>query len=228
MKSKTLAMSITSIFSLRSVHGFQAATSRFVSAAPRRHNTRLFSSNKRLFPEEVNIIYDSKCNVCKLEIDFLRRRDERLAQKRADESGSSAQPRLKFTDLESGNYDKLDPANGGISYEVGMASMHAVTKDGKVMNGVPVFSMAYEQVNLGWLFVVTKVPGVKFIADRAYNIFAKYRTNITRGQSVDSLIQAYQEKRALEELQQADDCDACQETQKQSRKITATKKMKRR
>ncbi|KAI2507451.1 DUF393-like protein [Fragilaria crotonensis] len=54
------------------------------------------SPSQRLFSEELSILYDSKCNVCKLEIDFLRRRDERL-------HGSST--RLKFTDLESEDYD---------------------------------------------------------------------------------------------------------------------------
>ena len=170
-------------------------------------NTRVFSSRtdaSRLFPEEVNILYDSKCNVCKLEIDFLQRRDERLARKR----GGS--PRLKFTDLESGNYNDQDPANGGVTYEVGMASMHAVTADGKVMSGVPVFRAAYEQVNLGWLFAITKIPWVKRIADKGYNLFAKYRTNITRGESVESLIEVYREKKALEQQQKADDCEVCQ------------------
>lgn len=32
------------------------------------------AARTRLFPEEINIIYDSKCNVCKLEMDLLARR----------------------------------------------------------------------------------------------------------------------------------------------------------
>ena len=47
----------------------------------------------RLFPEEVNIIYDSKCNICKLEIDFLAKRDA--------EKINVGAPKLKMTDLES-------------------------------------------------------------------------------------------------------------------------------
>lgn len=204
----------------RTATGFLGA-SKILPLAPRSNflqsQTSLFSTRSRkttkstrLFPEEVNILYDSKCNVCKLEIDFLRRRDEKLAKKRAT-NGLAPQPKLKFTDLESGNYNSADPANGGITYETGMASMHAVTANGKVMNGVPVFRLAYEQVNLGWLFAVTEIRFVKQIADWVYNLFAKYRTNITRGQSVESLIEVYREKKDLEEKQQAEDCELCQE-----------------
>lgn len=68
---------------------------------------------------------------------------------------------MRFTDLEgeTGPYDASDPANGGISYATGMASMHGVTPDGKVITGVPVFRQAYEEVGLGWLFAITKVGG---------------------------------------------------------------------
>lgn len=169
----------------------------------------------RLFPEEINIIYDSKCNVCNLEINFLRNRDLKLAEKRRNDNTTAQppQPRLRFTDIESSDYNPKDAANGGVTYETGMKSMHAVTANGKVVNGVPVFHMAYEQVNLGWLFAVTKIAWVKRIADSGYNVFAKYRTNITRGQNVDSLIQAYQEKKALEKqkVKELKDCEACAE-----------------
>ena len=208
----TLAMLVTS----RAASGFHCARPAISKAFYHSCQSRLFScrinkkTSGRLFAEEVNIIYDSKCNVCNIEIEFLRRRDEKLAQKRASD-GLSPQPRLRFTDLESGNYNHKDPANGGVTYEIGMASMHAVTADGKVMKGVPVFRLAYEQVNLGWLFAVTKFPFVKKIADNVYNMFAKYRTQITRGETIESLVKAYREKKAVEQKQKAADCEACNE-----------------
>eukprot|EP00522_Entomoneis_paludosa_P001145 CAMPEP_0172466216 /NCGR_PEP_ID=MMETSP1065-20121228/55529_1 /TAXON_ID=265537 /ORGANISM="Amphiprora paludosa, Strain CCMP125" /LENGTH=243 /DNA_ID=CAMNT_0013222957 /DNA_START=15 /DNA_END=746 /DNA_ORIENTATION=+ len=149
----------------------------------------------RLFPEELNVLYDSKCNVCKLEIDFLRKRDLRLN----GGDGETPQPRLRFTDLES-DYNESDPRNGGITYAVGMKSMHAVTSSGEVMKGVPVFEKAYEQVQLGWLFyALHKVPGFRAVANFFYDIFSRYRTLVTRGSNVDSLIQAFEEKKQLEE-----------------------------
>jgi predicted DCC family thiol-disulfide oxidoreductase YuxK len=156
------------------------------------------SPSQRLFFEELNILYDSKCNVCKLEIDFLRRRDQRL-------HGSST--RLKFTDLESEDYDSEDPANGHIDYETGMKAMHAVTPEGKVVVGVPVFQLAYEQVGLGWLLAVTKVPVLKVIFDLGYDIFAAYRTRVTRGQSVPALVEAYRQKKQL--LKEQGKCETC-------------------
>jgi len=163
------------------------------------------SLRDRLFPEELNILYDSKCNVCKLEIDFLRRRDQRL---------NRGQPKLKFTDLESSQYNDQDPANAFIDYEKGMKAMHGVKPDGKLMVGVPVFSEAYKQVGLGWLFSITRVPVFSWLADRGYDLFAKYRTVITRGKSVDNLVEVYKEKRLLMKAQEDRvkiDCDACKE-----------------
>jgi predicted DCC family thiol-disulfide oxidoreductase YuxK len=174
---------------------------------------------RRLFPEDLNIIYDSKCNVCQLEIEFLRKRDLRLRQK--------GQARLKFTDLEgrstgggggddsddSGDYDPDLPANAGIDYATGMTSMHGVTADGKVLKGVPVFRKAYEAVDLGWLFAITTWPGVSWVAGRLYDVFAKYRTRLTRGTSVERLVEAYGAKKALAAAKQRNSTvckkDAC-------------------
>lgn len=160
----------------------------------------LYFSSERLFREELNILYDSKCNVCKLEIDFLKRRDQRL-------HGSNN--RLKFTDLESNKYNEEDPVNGRVDYETGMKAMHAITPDGKVLVGVPVFQLAYQQVGLGWLFAVANVPVLRWILDRTYDVFAVYRTRLTRGESVPELVEAYREKKQL--LKEQSDCKSCNE-----------------
>ena len=121
-------------------------------------------------------------------------------------------PKLKMTDLEDENYDPNDPANANVSYAQGMKSMHAVTSDGKVLNGVPVFRVAYELVGLGWLFAITTWPVVKTIADWGYDFFAKYRTQVTRSSEVEELIRVYEErqkvKMAAATINEAD-CDVC-------------------
>jgi len=164
--------------------------------------SRCVTDDNRLFPEEVNIIYDSKCNVCKLEIDFLARRDTKKINVGA--------PKLKMTDLEAEDYDPSDPANGGISYETGMAAIHAVKADGTVVKGVPVFALAYEQVRLGWLFKITTWPVVKQIVNIGYNLFAKYRTNFTRGASIDCLVKEYEAKKALQRKIDSENCASCE------------------
>ena len=155
---------------------------------------------RRLFDQDLNILYDSQCNVCRWEIDFLRRRDERLHGR--------ATTRLRFTDLE-GLYDETDPANGGITYAQALQSMHAVTHDGQILQGVPVFVRAYQAVGLGWLWRITTWPVISWLANRLYDIFAKYRTRFTRGATMDALIEAYKQKRQLQQQQQACDTGRC-------------------
>ena len=177
-----------------------------------RQATRFFASsstdvdtknnNNRLFPEELNVIYDSKCNVCKLEIDWLSRRDERLNTKTLR--------KLRMTDLESMDYNSNSEINGKVGYRQGMEAIHAVTPDGKVLKGVPVFRAAYEQVGLGWLFAITQWPILSSIVGLGYDIFAKYRTYITRGSSVDELVQIYEERQQLLKKPIDDDCEVCQ------------------
>jgi len=170
--------------------------------------TRLFSAssssiiNDRLFPEEINIIYDSKCNVCKMEIDFLSKRDTTKINIGA--------PKLKMTDIEGDRYNPQDPENGGITYEKGLAAIHAITADGRVIKGVPVFALAYEQVKLGWLFKVTTWPVAKPVVDMLYNIFAKFRTNLTRGASIDVLVKEYEAKKILQRKIDDSNCDICE------------------
>lgn len=159
-----------------------------------------------LFSEEINIIYDSKCNVCKLEMDFLARRDEKI---------NTNGRKLKLTDIEAEDYDPNDPKNGGITYADGMKAIHAIKDNGEVVKGVPVFSLAYEKVKLGWIFKITTWPLVKEIVDIGYKLFCRYRTNITRGSSVESLIKDYESRKALEkEVVKAKDCNECQQRDK--------------
>lgn len=157
------------------------------------------TSSSRLFEENLNIIYDSKCNVCKLEIDWLAKRDKKM----------NNPPKLKMTDLESDDYNPNDPANANISYAQALASIQAVTADGKILNGVPVFREAYESVGLGWLFTITTWPVLKTLADSGYTLFAKYRTKVTRNSSMEDLIQAYGERQKVKNAA-AEDCEVCQ------------------
>jgi predicted DCC family thiol-disulfide oxidoreductase YuxK len=142
-------------------------------------------------------------------MEWLSKRDRDQHQHQPNNNGSSS-PKLRLTDIESENYDPTDPANGGISYEEGMAAMCAITPDGTVVKGVPVFRMAYQQVGLGWLFAITSWPVFQTLFDAGYDVFAKYRTQVTRGSRMEDLIQVYREKKALETRQQADDCEVCQ------------------
>ena len=137
--------------------------------------------SKGLFREEMNVLFDGKCALCAAEINFLRKRDT------ARSTGS----RLLFTDIEGPDYDNSDPRNGSgaVSYEAGMKAIHAVRSDGIIIKGVPVFAAAYEEVGLGWIFAFTKYPAVAPIAARVYDFWAYYRTDLTRGKSIQALVE---------------------------------------
>jgi len=124
-------------------------------------------------------------------MDMLARRDERL---------HGSKRRLKLTDIESEKFDSNDPSNGGITYAKGMSAINAVYRDGRVIEGPEVFLKAYAFVGLGWLFKFIEWPVSKPAVDFGYKLFAKYRTNITRGSILDELILAYEEKRAAEQV----------------------------
>jgi len=114
--------------------------------------------------------------------------------------------KVKLTDLEDPAFDPNDPANGGINYETGMAAIYAVTANGKILKGVPAFALAYEQVGLGWLWGIYNVPGMRQLINLGYDIFAKYRTRLTRGSSLEELVRLHREKNVLEN---ANDCERC-------------------
>ena len=146
---------------------------------------------QHLFPEKLNIIYDSKCSVCQWEVDYLKQRMKDLS------SNIKNNNLIRFTDLEADEgYNETDPANGGVTYTMGMTSFHAVKSNGEILHGVPVFVEAYDIVDQGWIWEVTKWPVVGTLASWGYDMFAKVRTQLTRGSSVESLIEEHYQRRS--------------------------------
>ena len=156
------------------------------------------SSETELFPERLNIIFDSKCSVCQWEVDNLTYLMSKLP-------GAERETKLiRFTDLESDDgYDESDPVNGGITYEDGMRSFRAVRPDGTTIKGIDVFKEAYSIVEFGWLWQWTNTPWLRGIADWGYKIFASIRTDVTRGSRVEELIDRHYS------TSDSDDCEPC-------------------
>ena len=96
--------------------------------------------------------------------------------------------RIRFTDIEDMNYDGTAAENGKIDYATGMRYMHAVKPDGQVIKGVEVIRNVYEVVGLGWLWSWTRAPIIGPVVERVYELWALYRTNLTRGEAVDEII----------------------------------------
>ena len=136
----------------------------------------------------VNMLYDSQCPLCMHEINFLERRNT---------AGL-----VKFTDIASPGYKPQD--NGGVDYEAGMKKIHAVLDTGEVVEGVSVFREVYTAVGLGWVWAITRLPGVSWVAERFYSVWAKYRMKLTGREELEVIFR----KRKLTQTTLCDD-DQC-------------------
>ncbi len=110
----------------------------------------------------LELFYDGACPLCTREARALGR---------LDRNG-----RLKLTDLAAPGFD---PAGAGVPMERLLARIHGRLPDGTIVEGVEVFRRAYEAVGLRLLVVPTRLPGISWLLDRAYDVFARNRLRRT-------------------------------------------------
>ncbi|KAJ1394362.1 hypothetical protein B484DRAFT_459181 [Ochromonadaceae sp. CCMP2298] len=122
--------------------------------------------------DKIDLLYDSHCPLCTIQVEFLRKRD--------------INGRVKFTDLQAHDYNPAD--HGHVEFERGMRKIRAVMPDQSVVSGVEVFRQTYDAIGLGWMFAMTNLPVIGFAADMVYDIWAENRLRITgRGELADVL-----------------------------------------
>jgi predicted DCC family thiol-disulfide oxidoreductase YuxK len=109
------------------------------------------------------VLYDGECPFCVREVSWLRRRN-RAGQ-------------LAFEDVASHSFD---PSRYGRTREELLGVIHGVFPDGRIVSKVEVFRQAYRAVGLGWLLAPTGWPVLRWIFDRAYLLFARYRVRLGR------------------------------------------------
>ena len=112
--------------------------------------------------KKLTMFYDGLCPLCQAEILFLCRRNE---------SGL-----LRFVDVNSTQYS-ADTV--GVTCQQALDSMYAQYDDGELINGVDVFTAAYERANLpklAWLF---SRPSLRPMLTWGYRFFAKNRHTIS-------------------------------------------------
>ena len=136
---------------------------------------------------KINMLYDSECPLCMHEIKFLEKRNK--------------DGLVKFTDIAASNYAPQD--NGNVDYEKGMKKIHAVLDTGEVISGVAVFRQVYSAVGLGWVWQFTKIPGVAWIAEHVYDVWAAWRMKITGREELEVLFK----KRRLANMDGSNLCD---------------------
>jgi len=110
------------------------------------------------------VLFDGDCPLCVREVDFLRAKDD-------------GRGRLDLVDIADPAYDPS--LNRGIDFETAMASIHGITREGRVIAGIEVFERAYAAVGLGWVYAFAKVPALLAVAERLYDFWAERRLAVT-------------------------------------------------
>src|SRR5689334_5948774 len=107
------------------------------------------------------VLYDGQCPMCRLEARWLSR---------LNRSG-----RLALEDIAAPGFD---PSLYGVTMDDLMGHLHGVFPDGRKTLGVATFREAYRAVGLGWLLAPTGWPGLRWLFDFAYLLFARYRIRL--------------------------------------------------
>jgi predicted DCC family thiol-disulfide oxidoreductase YuxK len=112
--------------------------------------------------KKLTMYYDGLCPLCQAEILFLSRRNQ---------AGL-----LSFVDVNSSQYS-ADVV--GVSCQQALDSMYAQYEDGELINGVDVFSAAYQRANLPTLAWLFSRPSLRPTLNWGYRFFAKNRYRIS-------------------------------------------------
>jgi predicted DCC family thiol-disulfide oxidoreductase YuxK len=117
------------------------------------------------------LLYDGECPLCRREASFLQNRNRHGW--------------LAFEDITKPDFN---PAVYGTTREELMGVIHGVFPDGRLVKKVAVFREAYRAIGLGWLLALTGWPGLRWLADRGYEWFARHRIGIGKlfGRNCDS------------------------------------------
>ena len=150
----------------------RASRASFVRASSVSSSPTSSSSTEDAPSWEFRVLYDGACPLCVREIEMLRARDTRSA--------------LSLVDVADDAYSPSE--NAGIEYETAMATIHGLTPDQRVITGVEVFERAYAAVGMGWVYAFTRVPALLNAANAVYDVWARYRLEVTgRGSLAEHL-----------------------------------------
>ena len=99
------------------------------------------------------ILYNDRCPICRAEIAHYRKRAE-----------AAAAP-LSFEDLNT-----ADLGDWALTADQAKRRLHAALPDGRIVSGIPAFAAIWTALpGMGWLARLVLMPGVRGIADVAYN-----------------------------------------------------------
>jgi len=106
--------------------------------------------------EPTRILYNDHCPICRAEIAHYRAR-----------AAASGAP-LLFEDLNT-----ADLGGWQLSPDQAKRRMHAALPDGRIISGIPAFAAIWAALpGMGWMARLVMLPGLRHIADLAYNRLA--------------------------------------------------------
>ena len=112
---------------------------------------------------QFTLLYDSECPFCKLEVEWLQKRDGKW--------------RLGAIDIAAAGFDA---EQFGLTKERVHARLHGVQADGTVIEGMAAIRAAWRAAGLGWVMAPTGWPILRWFADLGYVVFARYRVPLGR------------------------------------------------
>lgn len=176
-RSNTFSSTFPTSFSATKPSASATSESDATSNTAVKGDARVVSRDK----SQLTLLYDGECPLCMREVRMLLRR--------SDERGGT----LTFVDIAQ---DDFDETKYGVNYETAMGRIHAVRQDGEVISGVRVFREAYEAVDLGWVYTLTKFPPILWFVEGIYNLWAARRLQMTGRDTLDAIILARNSKRS--------------------------------
>lgn len=118
---------------------------------------------------EIEAFFDDRCHLCHAEVALLRRWDR--------------EQRINFIDISAADFK---PGEFGKTLDELMAHMHARLPDGRWITGVEVFRRLYKIVGLGLPVAVSRWPGISWLLNLGYAIFARVRLKLPRRKCSDN------------------------------------------
>lgn len=128
---------------------------------------------------KIKLLYDGECPLCVREVNFLTKKD-------------AGRGIVNFVDIAALDYDPKDNAN--IDFATAMGRIHGILPDGTVIKNVEVFRRVYEELGMGWIYGITKLPILGAIADWLYGIWADWRLKLTGRPDLEAIMTEREQK----------------------------------
>ena len=129
----------------------------------------------------IKLLYDGECPLCVREVNFLLKKD-------------AGRGIIKFVDIAKSDYSPEE--NSNIDFATAMGRIHAITNDGKIVRNVEAFRLIYEELGMGYVYAITKLPIVGAIANFVYGIWANWRLKLTGRPNLETLVQQRKEMKS--------------------------------